>query len=414
MPESVTVEQVNAFLWHKQHLTPQNPSSDVLRTVQDVVALHATSALTPYLSLWARMVNFRPSHLDTELYVKRSLVKVLCMRQTLHVVPLSKLAILSAATRERLQQNARRELAQLMHWSGVTGAEEERVLDRLQNVIERVIATRGPSTATELGDAIPELKKQLHFAPDKPYGGLVSLGSMLVPRLTLLGLLVRGRPRGSWRSNQHEYALLRDWLSDGNLPVIPTHQAQADLVRSYLAAFGPAKLDDVAWWAGWSKGEAQRALLALASQLVQLHIEQLDGEFWLLASDMSTLVETEPLTSGAVRLLPSLDGYIMGYCDRRRFLDANHHDQVFDRSGNAFSSVWVDGRVVGIWHELAGGVECLIWDDEHAVSVEAEAESLGAFLRQGDTGEPDAMAHVQVRAYPPELHVKTPFSLGKR
>jgi hypothetical protein len=79
----------------------------------------------------------------------------------------------------------------------------------------------------------------------------------MLPRLTLLGLLVRGRPRGSWRSSQYEYALLSDWLPSGYLAPVPSDQAQAHLLNRYLAAFGPASLEDIAWWAGWSKGEAR-------------------------------------------------------------------------------------------------------------------------------------------------------------
>jgi hypothetical protein len=415
MLQSVTVEQVNAFLWHKQHLTPATASGDVLSVVRDVVALHATSALTPYLSLRARMAGFQPAQLDAELYINHHLIKVLCMRQTVHVVPLSELATVSGATGERLRRNARRELGQLLRWSGASGiAEEEGTLARLQAAIEEVITMRGPSTAAELSEAIPELKRRFHYAPDKPYGGLVTLGSMVLPRLTLLGLLVRGHPRGSWRSNQYEYALLRDWLPQGDLPPVPADQAQAQLVRQYLTAFGPARLDDVAWWAGWSKGEAQRALSALGKQVMQLDINDLGAAFWLLASDLPALVSTLPLTDGAVHLLPTLDGYIMGYRDRRRFLDADHHDQVFDRSGNAFNSVWVDGRVAGIWQESEGGIECLVWEDRHTVEVTAKAESLAAFLRQGDAGETARTANVKVRSYPPELYVKTPFTLGRR
>jgi hypothetical protein len=412
--QSVTTEQVNAFLWRKQHLAPGTAGNDVPSVVRDVVALHATSALTPYLSLRARVVDFQPTQLDAELYIERRLLKVLCMRQTVHVVPLSELATVTAATGERLRRNAERELGQLLGWSGASGpAEQEATLVQLQAAIAEVIAARGPSTAAELSEAIPELKQRFQYAPGKPYSGDVSLGSMLLPRLTPLGLLVRGRPRGSWRSNQHEYALLHDWLPQGDLPSIPPDQGQVQLLRHYLAAYGPASLNDAAWWAGWSKREAQRALSALGRQVVQLDIHKLGAGFWLLADDLPTLLSTPPLTSGAVQLLPSLDGYVMGFCDRRRFLDPEHYDQVFDPSGNAFATVWVDGRVVGIWRETEHGLEVLVWDELAREEVAADAARLGSFLRQADGGQTKYVGEV-VRRYPAELYVKTPFNLGRR
>ncbi len=417
MPESVAVEQVNSFLWHKQHLAPGTLGTDAPSVVRDVVALHATSALTPYLSLRARVVGFQPTQLDAELYVERRLVKVFCMRQTVHVVPLSELASVTAATDERLKRNARRELGQLVRWSGASGpAEEEITLARLQTAVAEFITARGPSTAAELSEGIPELKQRFHYAPDKPYGGVVTLGSMLPPRLTLLGLLVRGRPRGSWRSNQYEYALPGDWLPNGYPAPVPSAQAQAHLLNRYLAAFGPASLEDIAWWAGWSKGEAQRALSALGSQVAQLNIHGVGAGFWILVSDLPALLSTPPLTGGVVKLLPSLDGYIMGYRDRRRFLDSEHYDQVFDRSGNALNTVWVDGRVIGIWRELKDELECLVWRDKHAADVASQAQSLGQFLRQADTGAPAEQAGVAVavRPYPGQMYAKTPFTVGWR
>ena len=415
MPRQVTLEQVNAFVWRKQHLAPGTAGSDVQCIVRDVVALHATSAVTPYLSLRARMTAFQPAQLDIELQLEHRLVKVLCMRQTVHVVEITDLHMIMAATGERLHANARRELRQLLRWSGARGpTEEQAALDRLQAAVVEVITTRGPSTAAELSEAIPELRRRFHYAPGKPYGGMATLGSVLLPRLTLLGLLVRGRPRGSWRSNQYEYALLRDWLPRGELPSIPPDHAQAQLVKRYLAAFGPATLEDATWWAGWNKGEARRALLALDNAVIQLDIQGLGAGFWLLASDMPTLLSTRPQDPGTVQLLPSLDGYIMGYHDRRRFLDPDHYDQVFDPSGNAFASVWLNGRVAGIWHETDQGLELLLWEDFAAEEVAAEAARLGSFLLQADTGQASNSEEVVVRRYPADLRVRTPFSLGRR
>jgi hypothetical protein len=56
-----------------------------------------------------------------------------------------------------------------------------------------------------------------------------------------------------------------------------------------------------------------------------------------------------------VSFLPVLDPYIMGYRDRRRFLDAAHQASVFDRAGNAVPTVWVNGRIVGVWGQRKDG-----------------------------------------------------------
>lgn len=51
--------QVNHYLAHKQHLLPGSGVDDALQATRDIVALHATGATVPYLSLWARVPSFR-------------------------------------------------------------------------------------------------------------------------------------------------------------------------------------------------------------------------------------------------------------------------------------------------------------------------------------------------------------------
>jgi hypothetical protein len=411
MPASFSVDQVNAFLWKKQHLAPGVSGKSVSEIVEDVVGLHATSPTTPYLSLRARMSDFQPSQLEDALYRERSVIKVLCMRQTVHVIPVSHLAHVLAATGNRLRRSSWSELVRLVQSAHLAPPGEEKIaLAGLKGAVERHLAQAGSATAAELADAVPDLQRRVHYAPDKPYGGVVSVGSMLLPRLTASGLIVRGRTRGTWRSNLHEYALLRDWLPGGDPVSVPAEVAQPLLLRSYLAAFGPATLEDAAWWAGWSKSETSRAVSALGVEAASLSVDGSGSRYWALARDVPLLEATRVESSQTVRMLPSLDGYIMGYQDRRRFLAPEHARQVFDRSGNAYSTVWLDGRVVGIWREMRDSVECFLWNEDCCQQVTSEALALDQFLRRADGRDPREDLVVHVRSCPAGLYVKTPFT----
>jgi len=76
---SLPTSLVNDHLAHKQHLLPTSHGRDVVKVVRDLVALHATSAAGPYLSLWARIPEFQRQTLQDALYERRQLVRVLCM-----------------------------------------------------------------------------------------------------------------------------------------------------------------------------------------------------------------------------------------------------------------------------------------------------------------------------------------------
>jgi len=90
---------VRLHVLHKQHLLNDSQADSVLQVVNDIVALHATSAETPYLSLFARMRRFRNELLDEELYVKRSLIRLAAMRGTLFITLVELAPVLFQATK---------------------------------------------------------------------------------------------------------------------------------------------------------------------------------------------------------------------------------------------------------------------------------------------------------------------------
>jgi hypothetical protein len=75
----------------------------------------------------------------------------------------------------------------------------------------------------------------------------------------------------------------------------------------------------------------------------------------MLADDAQRLGDSIPPDVPYVFLLPTLDPYIMGYRDRQRFLAPEQRGHVFDRAGNAVPTMWVNGRVAGVWGQRKDG-----------------------------------------------------------
>jgi hypothetical protein len=330
------------------------------------------------------------------------------MRGTLHIVPSVELPTLFQATKTRPQRSFLRQAGPMLVQAGLCEeGEEADTLTRLLQQITAILTQRGPCTVAEMGEWIPELREKIGYAADKPYAGTFSLGSRLLPGMCVLGMLVRAGVRGGWRSNLYEYATTAVWLSGVDLESLSIEDAQARLLRSYLSAFGPASFDDAVWWSGLGKRNTRKALAPLADEVTSIEIDGLGGDYLVLTTDLQRLQEVPTKAESCVNLLPSLDHYIMGYRDRRRFLAPAHIEQVFDRAGNAFSTVWVNGRVVGVWRVQDATIELLVWNENEREALAAEAKRLGRFLVGGDV-------KVVVRPYPAEIRVKNPFTLFQK
>jgi len=89
------IEQLQTYCMSRQHLEVSSKTSDLLKVVDDLCGLHATSTLTPYLSLFSRMKKFDPKMLDFELGENGRLVRIRGVRGTLFVLPRSKRSISS-------------------------------------------------------------------------------------------------------------------------------------------------------------------------------------------------------------------------------------------------------------------------------------------------------------------------------
>jgi hypothetical protein len=85
-------------------------------------------------------------------------------------------------------------------------------------------------------------------------------------------------------------------------------------------------------------------------------------------------------------LLPMWDSILLGY-DRSRVLPEQYRPLVIRRNGDVLPCLLVDGRVVGVWRPLDGGVELTAFETIDADSRKAltgEAEQLSAAVADRD------------------------------
>lgn len=328
--------------------------TDAVAVTSALVGLHATDPATPYLSLWARLPGFDRADLDATLYQDRTLVKHLAMRRTLWVVCADGISALQAASSDRVADSESRKLIADVEKAGVAvdGAEW------LRGACAAVLAyleANGPTSATQLRVALPELAGTYDPAPGKPWGGDTPLAPRVITVLAVRGQIVRGPNQGGWTSSRPLWVSAASWLetSDAAEP----DAASAELVRSWLRAFGPATVADIKWWFGHTLTWTRRALADIGAVEVDVH-----GTVGVaLPDDLDSEPEAEPWCA----LLPGLDVTTMGWVERDWYLE-DLREQVFDNRGNAGPTAWADGQVVGGWRQSTDGrVELQIVADVH-------------------------------------------------
>jgi hypothetical protein len=368
----IGIEERRARLAIRHHLAAPVPSAAA--AADGVVALHGTDPASVYLSAAARMAAASLETIDDDLYERRRLVRILGMRRTVFVLPVERAPIVQAACTDAIAARERRKLVEALTEAGIgTGADVAGWLAELGESAVRALRARGEALSVELSADEPRLREQFVLARGKKYQATVSVAGRLLPVLAAEGRIVRGRPRGSWLSTQYRWAPVEAWLA-GDGTTWDAASAQAELIRAWLARFGPGTLADLKWWTGLPAGEVKRALAVVRP--VEVGLDGATG--FVLAEDADPVATPEPW----VALLPALDPTPMGWTERDWYL-GEHRAALFDRSGNIGPTVWCDGRIVGGWAQRKDGeIPVRLLEDigDRAKEVTAAAERLAEWL----------------------------------
>jgi Winged helix DNA-binding domain len=371
---TISIGDRRTRLARRHHLALEAVAGEATVAARSLIGLHATDPASIFLSARARVPGLTPSDVEDALYDARTLVKHLCMRRTMFVVPDDLLAVVHVACTEAIAVRLRRQLVNDVEQGGIARDGGRWVREAERKTLAAL--TEGDATGAQLSRRIPQLQAKTVYAEGKKWGGEIGVAGRVFGLLAADGRIRRGRPSGSWTSSQHRWTLAPE--ADEHRPSVAA--AREELVRRWLTAFGPATLGDVVWWTGLGIGVVRAALAGLDVVAVDLEGEADPGI--VLADDLAPERPVEPW----VALLPSLDSTTMGW-KRRVWYVGEHAPMLFDRNGNAGPTVWSNGRIVGGWAQRSTGevVVRLLEDvgSDVAAAIANESEALQTWL--GDT-----------------------------
>jgi hypothetical protein len=358
--ETIDLGIVNRFLLKKQHLSEDSKIDDIVQITKDIGGLHGSSGTGPYLSLFARSRNFKKEDLAVELSKKKSLARFRYVRNTIYILPKEFIPVAFAATSRMSGGMAERYRKNL----GITPGYYQRTSSKILKVLR--------------GRGLPakEIKKKLRLS--------INI-SPIVNLMCDKGLLVRGFPWEGWKSTLLTYYVFGDYYPGLDMAAFDEEEAREIVIRQYIASFGPVTEQDITWWTGFPLSQVRRGLEHLADEISPVEVQGLGEDFFLISSCLDELETLEEKEKSDVNFLPALDPYLMGYKNRARYLDSSHYNQIFDRSGNATSTVLVDGQVVGVWDLDETVVKIFIFEELGEAVVEeihSKAADAGTFLTE--------------------------------
>jgi uncharacterized protein YcaQ len=359
-----TWRQVMARRVRQHHLAARAPRDALIDVVAQLGGIQAQVASAADLALWARVDGLRPDDVSRALWEERSLVRTWATRGTLHLLPATELEMWQMV----LALDRRYLRPAWLQWLGMSAEEFERVTDAVGQVLDERLLTRE--------ELVAEVSR---LVGSERLGGTLrqSWGMMLKPAAFRSQLCFAPNVGPKAR-----FTHPKSWL--GPQPAVPLEEAEREVARRFLNAYGPVTKKVFSQWLGVGMARSSRFIESLGNEAAAVDLE---GDVaWMLASQLKELDEAQE--TGSVRLLPAFDQYVLvASRDAEKLLPGPFRGRIYRPAGWLSAVLLVDGRMDGIWrYEQKGNrlelviepfVDLPAWARDGA---EVEAERLAHYL----------------------------------
>ncbi len=344
-----------------RQLLLERHSVDAVEAVARLAGMQAQEPGPPYIGLWSRVEGFEAAELEAA-FEERRVVRATAMRGTVHLLTASDYTRLHSAIAAALEGDVARYLEARLEGVDVAALVEDG---------RALFADEEALSAAALRDAL---------AARHPEADVRAIAAVVRTSLPL----VRVPDGGRWGfTPKAPFTDAERWIGRA----LRKRPDRAELVRRYLAAFGPASVRDAEAWLGG--GGLGPVFEKLGSELARFQDERGRELFDLEQAPRPSADEPAP-----VRLLPEFDNLVLAHADRTRVISDEHRSALTTKNLRVRATVLVNGSVAAFWKlEKSRGTATVVIEPLIRVragdrkAILAEAEALAAFV------EPGAKAH---------------------
>lgn len=326
---STTLELLNRRQLNRATLARQflleRAEVPALDVVERLCGIQAQEARPPFVGLWSRAAGFRPEHLLALLH-DRAVVRATFLRGTLHLLAAADYAAFRAVLQPALTEGMR-----------VLGTRAEGLdVGAVLAVADDLYAEK-PLNFNQLR---PLLQAAFPAVNERALGFAVRMNLPLV--------MVPTPDRWGFPSIA-DFTPARAWLAQP----LGTDPAPEELVRRYLAAFGPATATDVQ---AWSALKGMKQVLAGLRPELLVFTDERGRELF----DLPDAPRPDEDVPAPPRFLPDFDNLVLSHADRTRVLADEHRGQVVTKNLRVRATVLRDGFACATWEiERKRGVATL-------------------------------------------------------
>ncbi|MFI0355734.1 winged helix DNA-binding domain-containing protein [Actinomadura sp. 9N407] len=298
----------------ERQLLLSRSDAPALEAIRLLIGLQAQDPNLPYLSLWARLRGFR--HEDfTRLLYERDIVRSSVLRATQHVVTADDYLWLRPLVQPIVFKALR-----AGYWRDIEDWDLDELAAAARELLDGEMLTR------------PQIGKRL--AERWPGRDRTVLGRTVQALLEL----VHPPPSGTWNTfGATPFALAEEWIGRP----LQRNPSPDELIRRYLAAYGPASVKDFQMFSGLRRMDD-------AFDRLRPGLRTFRDESGAELFDVPGAPLPDPGVPAPARLLTDLDNLLLAYADRTRMMTVEQR-KIVCVGAWVKATLLIDGKVQGVW-----------------------------------------------------------------
>jgi len=330
------LQKINDFIFSKHSIIPGAQLDSIEKIARNHLGLHSARIGTPYTTLCSRLKKYSPKMLSYKLYDERSLMKLRCMRTTLHIAPKDIAPILFKATLSM-------RLSECLLFFKRNKIPKEKIEMLAENIVSVFNGT--PIRPSEIEKWIVSENKN-----DIPKNIQKEYSKKVLKYIWEKGIISYYNAANCWENEDRRFVLTKKYYPNFDFQKYRTSEAQRLLILEHIKKFGPVTIKDISWWSGLGMKKVKETIENNSKDIYKLKIKNYDLDFYISVEEVDKLDAFKKIDFEWISLLafedPSLKGY---YESRFRYVDKMNLNKLFNQIGEVRASIIHNGNAIGIW-----------------------------------------------------------------